>query len=285
MAKHRRVWNCSVFNKYIREGRGQGAGADYSPWIRIQDFPSLGMVSRVSGTTTGRIHHLMSNLELSLFYLLDWSDDVTDIREQYPLVDLAQAIEIAEKANIRYPYDRKSGFPYVLTSDFYLDTEQGAMVMSVKPSSELEKPRVREKLEIERRYWTIRGIPWSIMTEIEINQVKSNNIEWLAQAKDLSVFGLSEAKQEACREYFLNSFYITRSSLAILFKEVERAFGLATGMGLNIYKHLAYWKRIIINANDRVDLINSVSTIICAVPEVRCEHQYKYGCNRHNHGD
>jgi len=74
MAKHRRVWNHSTYSRYLREGRGQGAGADYDPWIHIQDFPSLGMVSRVSGTTTGRIHHLMSNLELSLFYLLDWSD-------------------------------------------------------------------------------------------------------------------------------------------------------------------------------------------------------------------
>jgi len=196
----------------------------------------------------------MSNLELSLFYQLDWSDDVTDIREQYPLVDLAQAIEIAGKANIRYPYDTKSGFPYVLTSDFYLDTKQGAMVMSVKPSSELRKPRVREKLEIERRYWTIRGVPWSIMTENEINRVKSNNIEWLAQAKDLSVFGLSETTQEACCEYFLNSFYTARSPLSILFKAVERAFGLVAGMGLNIYKHLVYWKLIAFNANDKVDL-------------------------------
>jgi len=211
LAKHKRVWNHSIFRRYIREGRGQGVGANYDPWIHIQDFPSLGMASRVSGTTTGRIHHLMSNLELSLFYLLDWSDDVSDIREQYPLIDLVQAIEIAEKANIRYPYDPKSGFPYVLTSDFYLDTDQGAMVMSVKPSSELGKPRVREKLEIERRYWTMRGVKWSIMTENEINRKKANNIEWLAQAKDLSLFGLTEALQDACREYFLQSFYTAHS--------------------------------------------------------------------------
>ena len=204
MAKHRREWNHSTYSKYISEGRGQGTGANYSPWIRIQDFPSSGMVSRVSGTTTGRIHHLMSNLELSLFYLLDWSDEVTDIREQYPIIGLTEAIEIAEKSNIRYPYDPKSGFPYVLTSDFYLDTNHGAAVMSVKPSSELRKPRVQEKLEIERRYWTTRGVQWSIMTENEINRTKANNIEWLAQAKDLSLFGLSEAMQEACREYFLN---------------------------------------------------------------------------------
>ena len=256
MAKHRRVWNHSTYDKYLREGRGQGIGADYKPWVQIQDFPSLGMVSRVSGTTTGRIHHLVSNLELSLFYLLDWSDDVTDIREQYPLSDITQAIDIAEKANIRYPYDSKSGFPYVLTSDFHLDTKQGTMVMSVKPSSELGKPRVREKLEIERRYWTIRGVSWSIMTENEINRVKANNIEWLAQAKDLSVFGLSEVTQDACREYFLQSFYTYRTHLIILFKTIEKIFGLVAGMGLNIYKHLVYWKKIAFNVDGRIDCAN-----------------------------
>ena len=254
MAKHRRVWNHSIYNKYLREGRGQGVGINYKPWIRIQDFPSLGMVSRVSGTTTGRVHHLMSNLELSLFYLLDWSDDVTDIREQYPLADLSHAIEIAEKASIRYPYDLKSGFPYVLTSDFYLDTKQNAMIMSVKPSSELGKLRVREKLEIERRYWTVYGIQWSIVTENEINQTKAHTIEWLAQAKDLAVFGLSEETQNACRKFFLESYNADRLPLAALFKAIEKAFGLVAGMGLNIYKHLAYWKRIVFNTDEKVDL-------------------------------
>jgi hypothetical protein len=265
MAKHRRVWNHSTYNKYLREGRGQGIGADYSPWIHIQDFPSMGMVSRVSGTTTGRVHHLMSNLELSLFYLLDWSDNVVDIREQYPIIDLTQAIEIAEKANIRYPYDPKSGFPYVLTSDFYLDTKHGAMVMSVKPASELGKPRVREKLEIERRYWIMRGVQWSIMTENEINRVKARNIEWLAQAKDLSVFGLSETTQKACSEYFLRSLHAGRSPLPVLLKSVEKAFGLAAGMGLNIYKHLVYWKRIAFNADEQVDLAE-----FCFSPKLCC---------------
>jgi len=254
MAQHKRIWNNATFNKYLREGRGQGIGANYTPWIRVQDFPSLGMVSRVAGTTTGRIHHLMSNLELSLFYLLDWSDDIIDIREQYPLVDLSLAIDIAERANIRYPYNPKSGFPYVLTSDFYLETKQGTKVISVKASSELGKLRVREKLEIERCYWTTRSVQWSIVTENEINRIKASNIEWLSQAKDLAVFGLSEATQDACREYFLESYNNAHSTLAALFKAIEMAFGLVAGMGLNIYKHLAYWKQIVFNANEKIDL-------------------------------
>jgi len=255
MAKHRRAWNNTAYSRYVHEGRGQGVGADYKPWIVIQDFASKGMVSRVAGTTTGRVHHLMSNLEMQLFYLLDWSDDVTDIREQFPLSDLSEVISIAEREHIRYPYDPKSGFPYVLTSDFYVETRQGASVLSVKPSSELGKPRVREKLEVEHRYWTERGVTWGIVTEHEINRTKAANIEWLAQAKDLGTFGLSESIQSTCIEYFLVNYRKDCSSLSRLLTEVERVFNLVAGMGLNIFKHLAYWKRIAFNADERFNLL------------------------------
>ena len=193
MAKRRRKWDASIYQRYISEGRGQGNGAEYKPWITIQNFASRGMVSRIKGQTTGRIHHLMSNYETSLFYLLDWSDNVTDIREQYPLLNLPDVVEIAEKAQIRYPFDPKSGFPYVLTSDFCIETLNGTEAIAVKASAELTKPRVCEKLEIERRYWASQNIKWRIITEREINMTKARNIEWLAQARSLSNFGMSDS--------------------------------------------------------------------------------------------
>ena len=98
MAKYKRVWNENQYRKYLAEGRGQGVLKNYKPWIQIQDFPSRGIVSRVKGRKTGRVHHLMSNLELEYFYLLDWSEKTQDIREQYPLEDLTMAISIAETA-------------------------------------------------------------------------------------------------------------------------------------------------------------------------------------------
>jgi hypothetical protein len=140
------------------------------------------------------------------------------------------------------------------------------MILSVKPSSELGKLRVREKLEIERRYWTAHGIQWKIVTENEINRIKANNIEWLSQAKDLTVYGLSETLRVACCEYFLESYHAACSTLATLFKAVETAFELIVGMGLNIYKHLVYWKRIVFNADEKVDLAKFCpDPILCCV--------------------
>lgn len=69
----------------------------YKPWVQIQDFLSKGIVLCVRGRTTGRIHHLMSNLELRYFYLLDWPEKTTEIREQFPLGEILDAIEISDR--------------------------------------------------------------------------------------------------------------------------------------------------------------------------------------------
>jgi hypothetical protein len=254
MGKYSRNWNENVYRRYIREGRGQGSGTNYVPWLTVRDFPSLGVVSRVKGQTTGRVYHLMSTNETNLFYLLDWSDSVLDIREQYPLSDLADAIGIAERAQIRYPYDNKSGFPYVMTSDFYVETSNGAVVLSVKPSSELDKPRVLEKLEIERRYWKARNVKWELVTEREINLTKARNIEWLSQARDLSQFGLCAAQQILCIDFFMLRYISEFSDIAGLCRELEQRFGLSGGIGLNIYKYLAYHKRIDINVSQSINI-------------------------------
>jgi len=262
MAKRRKKWNEAVYGKYLREGRGQGIAADYIPWISIQDFASKGMVSRVQGTKTGRVHHLMSNLETSFFFILDWSDDVLDIREQYPLLDLRLIISIAETAQICYPYDPQSGFPYIMTSDFYVETVKGPKVVTIKTSSELEKLRVREKLEIERRYWRHQNIEWGIITENEINLTKARNIEWLHQAKDLDYVGIPREMRESCIIYF-ESQYANGVYLSDLLKEVELEYALAPGAGLNIYKYLLYWKRIVFNVNEAIDFTGFIQKNKC----------------------
>jgi len=45
MSNYSRKWDATVYQQYIREGRGQGSGAKYKPWITVRDFPSRGKVS------------------------------------------------------------------------------------------------------------------------------------------------------------------------------------------------------------------------------------------------
>lgn len=254
MAKHVRTWNEAKYQRYLKEGRGQGDLSQYVPWVQIQDFPSKGIVSRVKGNTTGRVHHLMSNLELYYFLILDWSDKTIDIREQYPLSDLADAISIADAMEIRYPYDNSSGFPYVLTTDFLITTKSGMMARAIKPSSELKKKRVREKLEIERRYWDKRNIDWKLVTEFEIPRTKARNIEWLLTGKaahemipDDDI--LNQAERAFCELYENSS-----RSISMIIDMIEKDFQLEPGSGMSLYKKLVIDKKIRLDMNQEINL-------------------------------
>lgn len=105
MAKRKLDNSENTTEKRCKEGRGQGRGADYKPWLFIQDVPSRGQVKRIKGTKSQREHHFMSLLEASYFYVLDWSPIVLDIREQYPLLPLEETLEIAEECNVKHPID------------------------------------------------------------------------------------------------------------------------------------------------------------------------------------
>lgn len=117
MSKYQLSWDEDKYNKRIKEGRGQGTGKDYLPWITVHDFPSEGLASRVPGWKSDRVFHFMSKLELQCFYLFEWSDIIIDIREQFPL-DLNSTLRIADEKNIRHPVDNVSKFPRVFTTDF-----------------------------------------------------------------------------------------------------------------------------------------------------------------------
>src|SRR5947209_10059416 len=141
--------------------RGEGEGDFYNPWIHIYDLPSDGLSSIVSGwKTEGRDHHLLSNLELYLFYLSSWSRKVVDIREQFPLLSdpkkspLEETLAIAAERKIRHPQDNKTKHPVVLTTDFLFTLEiEGKRVYeprTVKKPQDLAKQHVIAKCAIDR---------------------------------------------------------------------------------------------------------------------------------------
>jgi len=149
-------------SKRIAEGRGQGVGNNYRPWHEVQDFPSRGVAHRPMGWKTGRVHHLFSNLEFTIFLIYDVLDRIIDIREQFPLHPLEETLEIAKKIGVKHPIDPTTSYPIVMTTDFLLKLRVGRDIVfharTVKYRKDLDDLRVREKFEIERRYWLRRGI-------------------------------------------------------------------------------------------------------------------------------
>ena len=163
--------NQAQIDRRLKEGRGQGVGSSYKPFIYTYEVSSLGRSHRLFGRKCARMHHLLSDLELAVFLILDWSPSVIDIREQFPLrVD--DTVRIAEELGIRHASFK--GVNQILSSDFLVDTNDSSrptMAFQVKYSCDLEKPETIERLMLEKKYWDEKEIPWSLITEKEISKV------------------------------------------------------------------------------------------------------------------
>lgn len=254
MAKRRRKLDETIIEKRIKEGRGQGSGANYKPWLTIQDVPSLGLATRILGWKTGRVHHLLSKLELADFYTQDWAKRVVDIREQYPLLPLSETRAIAEACGIRYPTVPGTKQPVVFTTDFVITVANGLerihQARTVKYADDLSSQRTLEKLEIERRYWQARNISWGIVTEREIPHVLVRNVELIHNHRDIShrvPLGYDEIRDIAAvltAEVLKGTGALRHIAIAC-----DKRLGLELGTCLTIAYHLLATKQWEIDMN------------------------------------
>ena len=242
MAKRKRQGGSATTERRLEEGRGTGRERDYKPWLLVQDVPSHGLANRVLGSTTGREHHLFSNLEFDCFLVFDWAEPIIDIREQYPLLSLDETLALAEEAGIKHPTYPGTDDPDVRTTDFLLTIKRGSMTVdlaiAVKPSEKLASKRVLEKLELERRYWEKRQIPWSIVTERDIPDTLVKNLKWLKpyQRSDalLPLNGEDVARIRAVLERYRSG----TDAVAEVAKKVDDRLGLVPGTSLTVARHL-----------------------------------------------
>lgn len=157
--------------------RGKGAGKDYEPFIYIHELSSQGESCRSNSATVGRVHHLLSRLELSAFLSFDYSSKTIDIREQYP-IPISDSLEICRQLGIKHP--QVSGKLKVVTTDFLFDfNNQKQLALSVKYIDELADPRVMDKLQIEKSYWENRHADWKLFTEKQVEPGLKENLEWI----------------------------------------------------------------------------------------------------------
>lgn len=272
MAKRSNDWDSNKLNRWIKEGRGQGEGKEYKPWLTVQDFPSMGRVTRVFGWTTQRIHHFFSDTQLKYFYLLDWEEKVIDIREHYPLIDLEVVLNDTSDLRLDKFIDRKTKETYILTTTFLItllnsDGQKSFAARSIKYASELSKKSTIEKLEIERRYWKARGIDWGIVTNKDINDVRTRNIEWVHSAMNSDdCNGLSKAEFDDLFDGILYRFIDNKQSIKNIIAGFEKDYSLDVGMGLLLFKRLVAEKRIVLDMDKPINLSQTGKSVY--IPEI-----------------
>ena len=171
--------------KMHKEGLGTGKGSGYKPWLAATDFSSSGRARRAPSAKTGRTHHLFSDVEYKLFLALEWSRDVVDIREQYPLDRDVTQVQ-AQKLGIRHPFYPNTKVPTVMTVDFLVtrlrEGEEVFEAFDAKRTDEAEEPRSLLKLEITRTVCQLMGITHHLVYDTLIPANAVANIDWIRDA-------------------------------------------------------------------------------------------------------
>lgn len=243
MAKRKRKTDGTVIDKRIQEGRGQGNGPGYKPWLTIQDVASQGLVTREKGWKTKRMHQLLSKLELAYFYALEWAPFVSDIREQYPLLPLEDTLTIAQQIGCCHPTDPQTRHPIVMTTDFLVTVERENQIKdyarTVKYAQDLQSQRIIEKFEIERRYWQARSVDWGIVTEHEIPDSLARNVELLHDYRCLADrLSLAESEVLEVAVVLTRQVMDTDAALRRVALDCDKRLGLDLGTSLAVAYHL-----------------------------------------------
>lgn len=250
MAKRKSSWTEEKIERYLREGKGQGELSEYIPWLDIQSFSSRGNSSRFTGWKTNRQHEFFSNLERDYFLLLEWQDNVFDIREQFRL-DREDTLKIAGEKGIKHSIDNKTNTVIPMTTDFFITMKENNQVYylarTIKPIKELEDPRVIEKFEIEREYWERKGIDWGIVTEKEINKNISGNIGWVHTS-----YYLDDKEDDRYANIFLQVLMesANQENLQNICDLFDKNYNLETGSALLYLRHLIARKVITVTMDE-----------------------------------
>lgn len=176
------------------------------------------------------------------FFIAEFSDNVIDIREQYPLLPQSDTLEIAKHLGIKHPIDPITKHPIVLTTDFLLTVRHGAtdhlQAWSVKYLGDLVKPRTLDKEELQRRRWHHAGISWRLFTDRDITATQARNIRFLFPfRKPRSLRGIPHPLVRHLSDY-LHDHITDGSILADVCSIYEERYSVSRGTALMVSRYL-----------------------------------------------
>lgn len=233
--------------------------------LKVTTFSSKGRVTRVNSyKCKDRVVHLQSDNQLRLFLMLEWDEYVQEIKVNVALDDLEKNLFNIDNLRLDRFKNKESGELYTLHTNFLiiLKTDRGIeehVAISVKSTSELERKTVIEKLEIERRYWEVKGVRFAIITDEEIDRQLADNIMWARETvTDKSVRDKVELSEKLY--YFLQEHQMEQAKEALLYFDDKEK--LKSGTGLFLFRYLIADKQIEVNMKKSIDLGRKVGDLV-----------------------
>lgn len=258
MARHFKTYE--DYRRHLKNKWGQGDGKNYKPWFTIRDVKDKNAFrSEISGLKTERVHHFLSSLETQLFYILEYRDDVVDIREQFPLIPLELSQKIASTLDIKHPTVISTNIPFIMTTDILVTLYDGNkysyQAYCVKPEAHLKNLRILEKIEIERVWWESIGVNFKVFVGNKNCEKLSRNIAWATDPiRSKTQYDLLQYLDQAVSLLFVGKHI--KSDICDAF---VTNLGVDTPNALNILRTLIAQKTITVDMSNLLEEANIIT--------------------------
>jgi len=242
-----------VVNDWLRRGDGVGEGAEFRPFYRVRDVPSLGRSAIDTSIKTTLAQHLLSDIEYGYYLLGEFSRKVRYIRCQAALTPIEETIEIARSLDIPHPFYPGTRVPHVRTSDLVFDmlppSQHVSTVISCKPAADLDlsHPDVHRTLElllIEKTYWQRRPVHWFIGTDKALPKNKVYNLDFFRSTVKSRELDALDSRMTEFTERLLDAWRPTRTLNQLLWhlsrRLALRPIDVFTLLGRAIWFHRIY---------------------------------------------
>tara|TARA_Y100000296_G_C5179598_1_gene262660 strand:- start:5785 stop:6693 length:909 start_codon:yes stop_codon:yes gene_type:complete len=175
--------------KHISEYKARVKFAEgFLPFRSARQFSSMGRATSEQLSPTSQRQEYFSELERKFGLVLGFMSNVSNVKTQFPLLNIKKTLEIASSLNVMHPrYEPSSSVAAqnagyqaaVMTTDFVFDlTDQDSgelktVACSLKYPKDVEAfdgndrvvERTKDKLRIEKYYWeNLKGIEYQILT-------------------------------------------------------------------------------------------------------------------------
>lgn len=232
------------------------AKGQYEPLIKVWSGPKGTRRHFFSGIKSGFHHHFLSDGEKRLGLVREAQPETVCFYEQFPLYDLELCIDLSVEMGIKYPVD-KDGEACVLSSDLFcteVDFQTGELqkvARTYKPIAsfltESKHPisitRTLQKLELEKRYYKEKGIPFHVETDLNISKNHADNLVWARKSAEYRHEFVDHAEKFTYE--FINIAYCRPDShITELIELTIRKLGISFSNGMALFQW-GIWSQLI----------------------------------------
>lgn len=185
------------------------------------------------------------------------------------MLPLEETVLIAEELGYEHPKDPETGELIVMTTDFLVNMEYNneniEIARTIKPKDDLLDRRIIEKFHIEKEFWQRKGIAWSIVTEVDIDNIIVKNIASIHSYSDISLIdSFKDIAKDEIKDLvyeFLKRIIDNPKTMRKISHEFEDEMYLERGTGLSIFKHLIINKIIEIDISQKINVNKNIPII------------------------